>query len=109
MVYLYDEGDAPTEYVFNAVDRLENHRFYSHLDEKEMSAMANVKRFLGESKDSKEKQYIYFGIQAKNKTRDFDYQQFYYDLSNFNTYYATVDYRKPDFLLESRECRKRMD
>lgn len=106
LVYLYDEGDAPTEYVFNAVDRLENHRFYSHLDEKEMSAMANVKRFLGESKDSNEKQYIDFGIQAKNKTRDFDYQQFYYDLSNFNTYYATVDYRNPDFYLNQENAEK---
>lgn len=106
LVYLYEDGAADNEYIFNAKDRLENHRFSSELTEKELSGLANIKYYLNGSKIDKEKAFIDFGIQGKYKVRNFDYTQFLYDLSNFGTYYAAVDYNNPDQYLNDMNAER---
>ncbi len=91
LVYLYDENG----YVFNAVDRLENHRFFSSLHETEITKDVHVKGVIIQNEESAG-WAVTVGAQQKNKQREFDFSQFTYDLSLIDNKYPTVNVENPD-------------
>jgi len=87
LVYLYQPGDAENTYRFNAIDRLENHRWYSALEEEEATARAGVSYRLlqRETPDGISPILILrTGVQIKRKERVFGYDIFAYSLQNIN-------------------------
>ena len=68
LVYLYD-GD---NYRINDIDILDNHRFYSFLDESELSGRLNLSYQLNKLRFD-------LGYNYKDKQRQFDYQQYMYN------------------------------
>lgn len=105
LIYLYDEGVTQDgEYDFNAVDRIDNHRFFSWLNETEISAKAEIKLSNYTEKTLEDKDLmpstpynLKLGFNQKMKTRDFDYRQFIYDVNNIDQVYPNgTDINNPD-------------
>ena len=102
LIYLYQDGVAENEYTFNAIDRLDNHRFFSDLSETEITAKAELKfANFTEKTDSSAMPSLPFTLKAgfnqKIKSRVFDYRQFIYDVNNLNAMNPNgVDYQTPD-------------
>lgn len=105
LVYLYDDKDKTTSYVINARDRIDNHRFFSELNEKQFNAKAEAKyvfKYSGENAEEAEKLSTTFGAFIKRKNRNFDYSQYVYDLGGVNTNNPNgVDVYNPDFYINS--------
>jgi len=83
LVYLFDE--ATGTYNFNAIDRIENHRWFSELLENEMSFGGSVEYRIKEIEvddDFHSLLSVELGAQGKRKDRDFDYDIFAYRLEN---------------------------
>ena len=88
LVYLYPHGGDGENFRYNAIDRLENQRWYSSLEEKETSARAGVSyRIL--QRETKEGMrstlLVRTGVQIKRKERNFGYDILSYDLSGVNS------------------------
>lgn len=100
-VYLYDIGAAQDEYVFNAIDRLDNHRFFSDLTEDEMATNVALDYDIIPAEEGSEIPLLKaeLGFQTRTKEREFDYRQFIYDLSRIDDNFATVDYTTPSAYL----------
>lgn len=83
LVYLRDpETDI---YNFNAIDRIENHRWFSDLVEDEQAAGASVKYRIRETSIDDEivsLLSVKTGVQVKRKNRDFGYRIFSYRLED---------------------------
>jgi hypothetical protein len=100
MVYLYDDKENTTSYVINARDRIDNHRFFSELQEQQFNAKAEAKyvfKYSGENIEDAEKLSATFGAFIKRKNRNFDYSQYVYDLGGVNNNNPNgVDVYNPD-------------
>ena len=83
LVYLFDE--ATGTYNFNAIDRVENHRWFSELSETEMSFGGSVEYRIREVEEDDvfhSLLSVELGAQGKRKNRDFDYNIFAYRVEN---------------------------
>jgi TonB-dependent receptor len=105
LVYLYQPGDSEQEYRFNAIDRLENHRWYSDLGENETAARGGVSYRLLQKETEEGFQpvlVIRTGGQLKIKSRDFGFDIFTYNLQNINAAYPNgLDANTPDAYLNN--------
>lgn len=103
MVYLYNDKENTTSYVINARDRIDNHRFFSELNETQFNAKVEAKyvfKYSNENAEDSEKLSATFGSFMKRKSRGFDYQQYVYDLGTINTNNPNgVDVYNPDFYI----------
>lgn len=103
LVYLYDEGMPTTNYIFNAVDRIDNHRFFSELEENELASSAEISY----SNYSEHTEHLpgfpyelKVGFNQKIKSRVFDFRQFVYDLNGIsNSHPNGLDISNPDAVL----------
>lgn len=107
LVYLYGPNSEGTEvYRFNAIDRLENHRWYSALDEKETTARAGVSYRLLQKETQDGFQPVLVlrsGAQIKRKDRDFGYDIFAYSVQGVNAAHPQgVDVNDPDQYLDDQ-------
>ncbi len=98
LVWLYDDQG---KYVVNAIDRLDNHRFFSDLNESEWSKKGALTYVLKQIKnDAGEVAPVWSieaGVQEKDKTRFFDYRQFTFGMTDMDVYYPEgVDPNDPD-------------
>jgi len=100
LVYLYPPGSANENHQFNAIDRLENQRWYSALNEEETSARAGITYRILEKETEDGVQPILLvrtGVQTKRKKRIFGYDVFSYDLGGVNANNPSgVDVDRPD-------------
>ncbi len=100
LVYLYNDRKDTDSYIVNARDRIDNHRFFSDLNEKQLNAKVEAKYILqysGENIEDGEKLSFTAGGFMKNKSREFDYKQYVYDLGNINLNNPNgVDVYNPD-------------
>ena len=55
MVLFYDDREATDSYAFNFIDKNENHRFFSQLEENEIAGKINTK-FVAKYKGLSEKE-----------------------------------------------------
>lgn len=105
LVYLYQPGDAESEYRFNAIDRLENHRWYSALEEQETTARAGASYRLLQRETAEGFDPLLVlraGVQTKRKDRTFGYDIFAYSLQNINANNPDgLDLNKPDLYLDN--------
>ncbi|MGB1207504.1 MAG: carboxypeptidase-like regulatory domain-containing protein [Chitinophagales bacterium] len=72
------------DYLFNRRDPNSTHRFFSALNENELSNKAEFvfNAIENESKPAEARWKIKAGFNYKNKNRDFDYRHFNYDINN---------------------------
>ncbi|MFD1551204.1 TonB-dependent receptor plug domain-containing protein [Putridiphycobacter roseus] len=89
VVMFYDDKEETENYSFNYIDKNDNHRFYSQLEETEVAGKVNVKfvaKYKTDLEDNAEKVdelvVINAGVDYKSKVRDFDYKQYNYILNN---------------------------
>lgn len=105
LVYLYPPGSDRDKYRFNTIDRLENHRWYSALQEQETSARAGFTYRLIQKEAAEGIRSIWLvkaGAQLKRKQRTFGYDIFSYDLSGVNAANpGTVNVDRPDNYLNN--------
>ena len=105
LVYLYSPENGGETYRFNAIDRLENHRRYSALEEKETSARAGLSYRLLQKETEKGVLPILTlrtGAQLKRKSRNFGYAIFSYDLNGINASNPNgIDVNSPDRYLDN--------
>ncbi len=105
LVYLYPPGSANENFQFNAIDRLENHRWYSALQEQENSARAGITYRVIQKEAADGMQSILLvraGAQLKRKERTFGYDIFSYDLSGVNAANpGSVNVDRPDSYLDN--------
>lgn len=89
LVYLFGQDSQGNDvYRFNAIDRLENHRWYSALNEVETTARAGIsyRMIQRETQDGFQPALVVrAGAQTKRKDRDFGYDIFAYSLQGVNT------------------------
>lgn len=101
-VYLYDDGASKDAYVFNAIDRLDNHRFFSELLENEVATNASLQYDILSDKNVADATLLSVetGFQYRVKNRSFDYRQFIYDLSGIDELYPDgVEFTNPEAYL----------
>lgn len=100
LVYLHAPGATEEHYRFNAIDRLENHRWYSALEEEETSARAGLSyRLLQRSTEEGVLPVLTLrtGAQMKRKERLFGYDIFSYDLALLNSMHPNaINVNTPD-------------
>ncbi|MEZ4737800.1 MAG: carboxypeptidase-like regulatory domain-containing protein [Flavobacteriales bacterium] len=107
LVYLYPPGtENETEnFQFNAIDRLENQRWYSSLSEEETSARAGLTYRILQKETADGMQPILLvrtGAQMKRKTRSFGYDIFSYDVGGVNAANPSgIDADLPDSYLNN--------
>jgi hypothetical protein len=95
IVMFYDEKDDVENYSFNFIDKNENHRFFSELNESEIAGKVNVKyipKFQKiENKADKYDELIVLNVGGdyKSKVRNFDYKQFNYILNTLASTYGS--------------------
>lgn len=104
LVWLYDEEGM---YTVNAIDRLDNHRFFSELDEEETTRKAEVVYHLKQKLDEDDNVVpvisIKAGYQDRDKTRTFDYRQFVFDMTDVDEFYTEgVDPQDPDSYINNQ-------
>lgn len=105
LVYLYNSDGGATSYRFNAIDRLENHRWYSDLQEQELSAQAGAAyRVLQRERDMELHNVLTLrtGYQLRRMERNFGYDILTYDLTGVNAANpGGVDVDAPDRYLNA--------
>ncbi|MFK8037727.1 MAG: TonB-dependent receptor plug domain-containing protein [Crocinitomicaceae bacterium] len=120
VVLFYDDREATKNYAFNYIDKNENHRFFSQLEEKEIAGKINT-RFvalfrddLSEKEDKIEELIVInTGFDFKSKQRDFDYKQYNYilntlsanvgnnvDIDNMNNYLNSEQHDQGQFYIQ---------
>jgi TonB-dependent receptor len=96
LVYFYDDKDDTENYTINATDRIENHRFFSFLNERQFSAKLESKyifKYNTKNVEDGAKLALTIGGMIKRKNRDFDFTQYVYDM-NLTT--NSLDVLNPD-------------
>ena len=96
LVYFYDNKENTDDYTINATDRIENHRFFSYLNERQLSAKLETKyifKYNTKNVEDGAKLAVTAGGMIKRKNRDFDFTQYVYDL-NLTT--NSLDVFNPD-------------
>lgn len=96
LVYFYDDKENTDDYTINATDRIENHRFFSYLNERQLSAKLETKyifKYNTKNVEDGAKLAVTAGGMIKRKNRDFDFTQYVYDL-NLTT--NSLDVFNPD-------------
>ena len=96
LVYFYDDKEDTENYTINATDRIENHRFFSFLTERQLSAKAEATYIFKYNTDNVEdgaKLSLTAGGMMKRKNRDFDFTQYVYDM---NLSSSSLDVYSPD-------------
>ena len=76
--------ETPSGFLYNSIDRINNNRFWSSIEENEISGRGAFNyKFAGQgSEDDKTyKGKVKFGSDFRTKSRDFNARQFYYDLN----------------------------
>ena len=108
LVFLQDDNVENAPYKINYIDRNENHRFFSWLDENEITAQASAK-YVFEKDKEKEVSSLLVGAQTRIKERHFNYRQFNYLFSSdFNRYiseelgYSGFPYQSPDEVINAQ-------
>lgn len=105
LVYLYDPANGGENYRFNAIDRLENNRWSSTLQEEETSARAGITyRLLQKETEDGVRAILVLrgGAQLKRKQRVFGYNIFSYDLTGVNAANPDgVNVNSPDSYLDN--------
>ena len=104
LVYLYEPGAPQDQYRFNGLDRIENQRWYSGLDEEETSVHAGLAYRVLQREiedDMVSLLTVRTGADMKSKQRDFGYDLWVYDLSQIGQTYPTVDVYTPDQYLDN--------
>lgn len=84
LVYFYDDKENTDDYTINATDRIENHRFFSYLNERQLSAKLETKyifKYNTKNVEDGAKLAVTAGGMIKRKNRDFDFTQYVYDLN----------------------------
>jgi len=90
LVFTQDANLLNAPYEINYIDRNENHRFFSWLDENEITAELSAKYVFSRTLE-KETSFIEGGLQTKFKERNFNYRQFNYIFSSDFNRYITED------------------
>jgi len=96
LVYFYDDKENTDDYTINATDRIENHRFFSFLKERQFTAKLEAKyifKYNTENVEDGSKLAFTAGGMIKRKNRDFDFTQYVYDL---NLSSNSLDVLNPD-------------
>jgi len=96
LVYFFDDKEDTENYTINATDRIENHRFFSFLNERQFTAKAEAKyifKYNTENVEDGAKLAFTAGGMIKRKNRDFDFTQYVYDM---NLSSSSVDAMNPD-------------
>lgn len=120
VVLFYDDKDATENYAFNYIDKNENHRFFSQLEETEIAGKVNT-RFVVKFRDDlsenrnkvEELTVVNVGLDYKSKKRDFDYKQYNYilnelssnigdnvDIQNMNNYLNSEQHDQGQFYIQ---------
>lgn len=90
LVFNQDENNENAPYRINYIDRNENHRFFSWLNENEITAQASAK-YVFDRKDNKETLFTEIGVQSRLKERTFNYRHFNYIFSSkFDNYVSEI-------------------
>jgi len=99
LIYWYADGANHDEYIMNDMDVNDNHRFFSELNENEISVKGQIKyNIVTEEKEGIEhpKATIIAGYDTKTKSRTFDYRQFNYNVKNMDNIYTSVNAGSPE-------------
>ena len=99
LIYCYADGANQDEYTMNDMDVNDNHRFFSELNENEVSAKGQIKyNITTEEIDGVEtpKTSVIAGYNTKTKSRTFDYRQFNYNVKNLDNIHSSVDVNSPE-------------
>lgn len=111
LVYLYADGAPEDQYRFNAIDRLENHRWFSALAEEETTARASVSYRVLQKETAEGIAPVLVlrgGAQIKRKERTFGYDIFAYGLQEINANNPQgVALNKPDAYLNNAAYQQR--
>ena len=83
LVYLFDDG-----YYFNNIDKIDNHHFSNQNKESRINTSVSTSYDLDWITPE-------LGYSHSLTNNEFDYQQDYYDLSNVNDIYTTIDTDNP--------------
>lgn len=91
----FDRGD---DYIFNAVDRREQHRFFYELNDVDYSAKTGLTYVLKPGGDEEDESLmeVSAGVQGRYKTRDFSSRIFSYYTNNINAQNNSIDIDNPD-------------
>ncbi|MFK8045602.1 MAG: TonB-dependent receptor plug domain-containing protein [Crocinitomicaceae bacterium] len=120
VVMFYDDRDATDSYAFNYIDKNENHRFFSQLQETELAGKVNAKfvakfneDISSNNNEVEEIVVINAGFDYKSKQRDFDYKQYNYilnelsstignnaDIENLNNYLNSEQHNEGQFYIQ---------
>jgi len=111
VVMFYDDKAETENYAINYIDKNENHRFYSQLNETELAGKVNAKyvvkqRVIQIKNTPKVEELITIGLGAdyKSKTRNFDYKQYNYILNTLASSVGNnVDINNMDAYLNSEQ------
>ena len=111
IVMFYDDIDATENYAINYIDKNENHRFFSQLNETEAAGKMNIKyvarhEMVRENNADKANELITInaGVDYKSKQRDFDYKQYNYILNTLAQQVGNnVDINNMDSYLNSNQ------
>ena len=92
VVYMETENG----FIYNSIDRINNNRFWSSIDENEVSGRGDFNLKFTEKNEEEFKGKLKFGSDVRMKNRDFNARQFYYNLDPtiFNT--LIVDPNHPE-------------
>lgn len=86
LAFFYDEADRETNmYQLNRSDIAESHRFFTDLNDKDITSKAQVSYAF--SADENNKNAITAGMNYRNKQRDFSLRQYNYAFNNFTDSY----------------------
>jgi len=99
MVWLHNDGDDRRDYIINDQDVNDNHRFFSELDETEVTVKAEVTYAIKYDTANTEKPTwtVTAGLNNKSKERNFDFRQFNYIFQESGVFYPNgLDADNPD-------------
>lgn len=99
LIYWYKDKNMPDTFIMNDLDVNDNHRFFSKLDETEISAKGEIKYTLKDKQIegiSVSTATLITGYNIKNKSRSFDYRQFNYNVKNLDSQFPAVNVNSPE-------------
>ncbi len=101
IAFIYPENDfGSNSYAINRVDISESHRFFTDMNDNDISAKAQYKYvFTANGEFNPEQNFISGGIDGRYKVRDFQLRQYNLDLQNLGTPTARYDIYNMDSYL----------
>jgi hypothetical protein len=67
-------------YIYNSIDRINNNRFWSNIEENEISGRSGFTYKLSDKGEGEYRGKLKFGVDYRSKNRAFKARQFYYDI-----------------------------